>query len=53
MKVTEHFEKAKGKTLVSFEVLPPLKGGSMEAIFKTLDALMEFKPPFVYVTYHR
>ena len=42
MKVTEHFQKAKGKTLVSFEVLPPLKGGSMQAIFNTLDALMEF-----------
>jgi methylenetetrahydrofolate reductase (NADPH) len=53
MKVTEHFKKAKGKTLVSFEVLPPLKGGSMQAIFSTLDALMEFKPPFIDVTYHR
>ncbi|GAB4489805.1 MAG: methylenetetrahydrofolate reductase [NAD(P)H] [Saprospiraceae bacterium] len=53
MKVTEHFKKAKGKTLVSFEVLPPLKGGSMQSIFKTLDALMEFKPPFIDVTYHR
>ncbi|MCB0543964.1 MAG: methylenetetrahydrofolate reductase [Saprospiraceae bacterium] len=53
MKVTEHFIKAKGKTLVSFEVLPPLKGGSMQAIFNTLDALMEFKPPFIDVTYHR
>jgi methylenetetrahydrofolate reductase (NADPH) len=53
MKVTEHFKKAGGKTLLSFEVLPPLKGGSMQAIFKTLDALMEFKPPFIDVTYHR
>lgn len=53
MKVTEHFKKAKDKTLVSFEVLPPLKGGSMQAIFNTLDALMEFKPPFIDVTYHR
>jgi len=53
LKVTEHFQKAKGKTLVSFEVLPPLKGGSMQAIFNTLDALMEFKPPFIDVTYHR
>jgi methylenetetrahydrofolate reductase (NADPH) len=25
----------------------------MQAIFKTLDALMEFKPPFIDVTYHR
>jgi methylenetetrahydrofolate reductase (NADPH) len=53
MKVTEHFEQAKGKTLISFEVLPPLKGGSMKAIFDTLDALAEFKPPFIDVTYHR
>ncbi len=53
MKVTEYFEKAKGKTLTSFEVLPPLKGGSMQAIFDTLDPLMEFKPPFIDVTYHR
>jgi methylenetetrahydrofolate reductase (NADPH) len=53
MKVTEYFEKSNGETLISFEVLPPLKGGSMQAIFDTLDPLMEFKPPFVDVTYHR
>ena len=53
MKITEYFEKEKGKTLISFEVLPPLKGGSMEAIFSILDPLMEFKPPFIDVTYHR
>jgi methylenetetrahydrofolate reductase (NADPH) len=53
MKITEHFEKAKGDTLVSFEILPPLKGGSMKAIFDSLDPLMEFKPPFIDVTYHR
>lgn len=53
MKVTEYFEKAVGQTLISFEVLPPLKGGSMKAIFDALDPLMEFKPPFIDVTYHR
>ncbi|HHS95940.1 MAG TPA: methylenetetrahydrofolate reductase [NAD(P)H] [Phaeodactylibacter sp.] len=53
MKVTEYFEKAQGDTLVSFEVLPPLKGGGMKAIFDTLDPLLEFKPPFIDVTYHR
>lgn len=53
MKVTEYIEKAAGQTLISFEVLPPLKGGSMKAIFETLDPLMEFKPPFIDVTYHR
>jgi len=53
MKVTEYLENANGQTLISFEVLPPLKGGSMKAIFDTLDQLMEFKPPFIDVTYHR
>ncbi|MBX2814744.1 MAG: methylenetetrahydrofolate reductase, partial [Saprospiraceae bacterium] len=53
MKVTEYFEHAAGETLVSFEVLPPLKGGTMQSIFDVLDPLMEFKPPFVDVTYHR
>lgn len=53
MKVTEHFASAEDNTLVSFEVLPPLKGGGMKDIFKKLDPLMEFKPPFIDVTYHR
>ena len=53
MKVTEYFANAQGQTLISFEILPPLKGGSMKDIFKTLDPLMEFKPPFIDVTYHR
>jgi len=53
MKVTDYFANAQGQTLVSFEILPPLKGGGMSAIFETLDPLMEFKPPFIDVTYHR
>ena len=53
MQVIDHFEQAKDQTLISFEVLPPLKGGKMKSIFDVLDPLMEFKPPFVDVTYHR
>src|SRR5690606_3518524 len=53
MKVTEHIEKAKGKTLFSFEILPPLKGQNIQSIFDHIDPLMEFKPPFIDVTYHR
>lgn len=53
MKLTEYFRIAPDHTYVSFEVLPPLKGGSMNDIFETLDPLMEFKPPFIDVTYHR
>ena len=53
MKVTEYINNAKGNTLVSFEILPPLKGGSIKEIFNVLDKLMEFNPPFIDVTYHR
>ncbi|HQW03483.1 MAG TPA: methylenetetrahydrofolate reductase [NAD(P)H], partial [Saprospiraceae bacterium] len=53
MKVTDFFTQSKGRTLMSYEILPPLKGGSMSDIFRLLDALMEFKPPFIDVTYHR
>jgi methylenetetrahydrofolate reductase (NADPH) len=52
MKVTEHLSKA-GKTLFSMEILPPLKGKSVKSIYQLIDPLMEFKPPFVDVTYHR
>ena len=53
MKVIQHIEDAKGKTLFSFEVLPPLKGQNMQSIFDGIDPLMEFSPPFIDVTYHR
>ena len=53
MKVTEHIEAAKGKTLFSFEILPPVKGESVQNIFNAIDPLMEFNPPFIDVTYHR
>jgi len=52
MKVTDHLKEAKD-TLFSFEILPPLKGKSIQSIFDGIDPLMEFKPKFVNVTYHR
>jgi methylenetetrahydrofolate reductase (NADPH) len=53
MKVTEHIQQAQGNTLVSFEVLPPLKGKTIQTLYNHLDPLMEFKPSFINVTYHR
>lgn len=53
MKVTDHLKKANGKTLFTIEVLPPLKGDNIRSLFDHMDPLMEFKPPFVDVTYHR
>lgn len=52
MKVTDHIAQAKSP-LISFEVLPPLKGKGIEALYKHLDPLMEFRPSFINVTYHR
>ncbi len=52
MKVTDHLNNT-SKTLFSFELLPPLKGDNIESIYKTIDPLVEFKPPYINVTYHR
>ncbi len=52
MKVTDHITEAKG-TVISFEILPPLKGKTINSIYDHLDPLMEFKPAFINVTYHR
>lgn len=52
MKIIDHINNAK-ETLISFEVLPPLKGKGIEALYKHLDPLMEFNPSYINVTYHR
>ncbi|MEO8403626.1 MAG: methylenetetrahydrofolate reductase [Chitinophagaceae bacterium] len=52
MKVIDHIRQATG-TLISFEVLPPLKGKGIEALYRHLDPLMAFNPSFINVTYHR
>ncbi len=52
MKVTDHISQAKD-TLISFEILPPLKGKGIQSLYHHLDALMEHKPSFINVTYHR
>lgn len=52
MKLTQHLAEAQ-KTLFSFEILPPLKGQNIKQLYQSMDPLMEFKPPFVNVTYHR
>ena len=52
MKVTEHINRA-DKTLLSFEILPPLKGKSIHNIYEVLDQLIDVNPAFINVTYHR
>ncbi|MEI8135757.1 MAG: methylenetetrahydrofolate reductase [NAD(P)H] [Bacteroidota bacterium] len=52
MKLTQKLSQSK-KPLFSIEILPPLKGKSIQSIYDGIDPLMEFKPAFVDVTYHR
>ena len=52
MKITEHIKQAKN-TLFSFEILPPLKGNSIDSLYNGVEPLMEFNPSFIDVTYHR
>ena len=52
MKVIDHINQSK-ETLFSFEILPPLKGKSIQSIYDGIDPLIEFKPKFINVTYHR
>ncbi|MFC2109781.1 methylenetetrahydrofolate reductase [NAD(P)H] [Bacteroidota bacterium] len=53
MKITEHIKQAEGKTLFSFEIVPPVKGQSIQKLYDNIDPLMEFKPPFIDVTTSR
>jgi len=53
MKITQHIEKSKGNTLFSFEIVPPVKGRSIQELYANIDPLMEFNPPFIDVTTSR
>lgn len=52
MRIIDKIRNAES-TLFSFEILPPLKGKSIESIFKCIDGLIDFNPAFIDVTYHR
>jgi len=51
MKVTEHLERA-SDTLISYEIIPPKRGGSAEQMLDVVEELMPFDPPFIDVTSH-
>jgi len=53
MKITEHIKNANGKTLFSIEIVPPTRGTGIDDLYKNIDPLMEFKPPFIDVTTSR
>ncbi len=45
--------KGAGKTLFSFELLPPLKGSDGNKLYRTIDELLEFNPGYINITTHR
>jgi methylenetetrahydrofolate reductase (NADPH) len=51
MKVIEHLEKAK-EPLISFEIIPPRRGGDIKSLLGLVDDLAKYKPPFIDITSH-
>lgn len=51
MKIIEHLEKA-NNPLISFEVIPPHRGGDINLLMNVISELMEYNPPFIDVTSH-
>ncbi len=51
MKVTEFLERAT-EPLISYEIIPPARGGSIRQIFSIVEELLPFEPPFIDVTSH-
>ncbi|MCD6333437.1 MAG: methylenetetrahydrofolate reductase [NAD(P)H] [Bacteroidales bacterium] len=52
MKVSEHLNNS-SRPHISFEILPPTKGTSVENLYQSLDPLMEFKPSYIDITCHQ
>jgi methylenetetrahydrofolate reductase (NADPH) len=52
MSVIEKIKNAKGP-LFTFELLPPLKGHSIERVYAAIDRLIEFQPAYINFTTHR
>src|SRR3989304_6781874 len=51
MKVIEHLERAK-EPLISFELIPPKRGGDIKSVLAVLDEIIKYKPPFIDITSH-
>ncbi|OGU68395.1 MAG: methylenetetrahydrofolate reductase [NAD(P)H] [Stygiobacter sp. RIFOXYC12_FULL_38_8] len=51
MKVIEHLYKAKNP-LISFEIIPPKRGGNVRQLLHVLDDIVKYNPPFIDITSH-
>ncbi|MEM1054097.1 MAG: methylenetetrahydrofolate reductase [Bacteroidota bacterium] len=51
MKVIEHYERAT-EPLLSYEIIPPRRGGSVAQVLEIVETLAPYEPPFIDVTSH-
>jgi len=51
MKVAEHLERAKAP-FISFEIIPPLRGGNVQQLLALIEDLVRYRPPFIDITSH-
>lgn len=51
MKVIEHLDRAKDP-LISFEIIPPLRGGNLQRLLRLTEDLAKYNPPFIDITSH-
>jgi methylenetetrahydrofolate reductase (NADPH) len=52
-KVIEHLQSNNGKPVFSIEIIPPTKGSNLDDLMSAIEPMMELKPPFIDVTFHR
>ena len=51
MKVIEHLARAT-RPLISYEIIPPQRGGTLRSLLELIDDLVPFHPPFIDITSH-
>ncbi len=51
MKVTEHLERS-DRPIITFEIIPPLRGGNVTDLMGLIEDLVHFEPPFIDITSH-
>jgi methylenetetrahydrofolate reductase (NADPH) len=51
MKVIEHLDKA-SEPLISFELIPPKRGGDIKSVMAVLEEIVKYNPPFIDITSH-
>ena len=50
-KVIEHLGNAK-EPLISFELIPPKRGGDIKSLLAVIEDIVKFNPPFIDITSH-